>query len=167
MLIVALGDIHDRFTNLDRVLADIHLQNPDTVICTGDLSTSQMLIHLASAFDGPEIHLVLGNLDDEMDIKATIDREKLLKVYYHGLTGRLTLDKKRVAFAHKPKDAAPLLEEQVFDVVFYGHTHNAKIEQHDNTLFVNPGDIQGRFGGTPSYVTYDTATSVATLHKVD
>lgn len=173
MLIVVLGDIHDRVRNLEKVLADVANHDVRVMICTGDINTPETLTYLARGFDG-EIHVAWGNNDVENDLKATIDRERLLKVYYHGLIGRLTLEKKHLAFTHKPKEAESLLAENRFDLVCYGHTHEARIERVETgTLpsqgkawLVNPGDIQGRFGRAPSYVLYDTATDEPTLHEV-
>lgn len=165
MQIVVLGDIHDRIRNLDKVMLEVSKHAPEVMICTGDLTTPSTAQRLAELFP-KEIHLALGNNDDELDIKRTIDRERLLKVYYHGLTGRLTLDKKHVAFTHKSKDAESLLTDDRLDAVFYGHSHEARLEQRQSAWLVNPGDIQGRFGRNPSFVLYDTATGEPTLHEV-
>lgn len=165
MLIACLSDIHDRVRNLDKALEAVARARADVLICCGDLNSAQMLPHMARAFTG-QIHVVAGNNDDELDIKRTIDSERLLKVYYHRLIGRLTLDKRRLAFTHKPKDAESLLEEG-FDIIFYGHTHVAKIEQVGKTWVVNPGDIQGRFGQAPSYALYDTADGVPALQSLE
>ncbi len=165
MLIACLSDIHDRVTNLDKSLELITRARADVLICCGDLNSASMLLPMADNFPG-EIHVVAGNNDDELEIKRTIDSERLLKVYYHRLIGRLTLDKKRIAFTHKPKDAESLLEEG-FDIIFYGHTHVAKIEQIGETWVVNPGDIQGRFGQAPSYALYDTADGVPALQSLE
>lgn len=165
MLIACLSDIHDRVENLDRALTAISEHRPEALICCGDLSQPSVLQRMAGGFPG-EIHTVLGNTDSEKDIKRVIGAERLLKVYYHQLVGRLTFAKRHIAFTHKPKDAEKLLEEHRFDVVFYGHTHEASVERRDHTLFVNPGDLQGRFGNTPSYALYDTDPSEATLHEI-
>lgn len=170
MLIAVISDIHDRLDNLDRVLDDLTHHAPDALIFCGDLNKASTLLYLAQSFP-KEIHVTAGNLDSEDEIKQTIDRERLLKVYYHQLFGRLTLgaEKRHVAFTHKPRDAESLLQTG-FDIVFYGHTHEAKIEQPAEaagTLLVNPGDIQGRFGRSPSYILYDTATAKPDLHIVD
>ncbi len=164
MRIVILGDIHDRVENLDRVLAAIQDHSPDVMLCTGDIGSAQTLTRLAQAFP-KEIHLVQGNIDSEDEIKRTIDTERLLHVYYQGHIGRLTLDKKHVAFTHKPLDAQPLTKED-FDAVFYGHTHEAKTETLNGTLLVNPGDVQGRFGQDPSFTIYETETGTAETHPV-
>ncbi len=167
MQIVVLGDIHDRIRNLDKTLAVITADhNPELLICTGDVGNASTLLRLSQLFPG-EIHAVTGNEDDEAEMKSAIGHERLLKVYWHGLTGRLTLDKRHVAFTHKHKDADVLLTENRFDIVFYGHSHQAKLEHHGATWVVNPGDIQGRFGQNPSFVLYDTVTNEPTLHTVD
>lgn len=164
MRIVILGDIHDRVTNLDRVLESLAGHQPDAMFCLGDVASAETLTRLAQSFP-KEIHVVLGNVDSEDEIKRTIDTNRLLHVYYQGRIGRLTLDKRRFAFTHMPLDAEPLTDEE-FDAVFYGHTHTAKTETRNGTLLINPGDVQGRFGQDPSYTIYDTDTGTAETHTV-
>lgn len=164
MRIVILGDIHDRVTNLDRVLQAISVHHPEAMFCLGDIAKPDTLVRLAHAFP-KEIHVVQGNLDSENEIKRTIDTNRLLHVYYQGRIGRLTFDKRRFAFTHMPLDAEPLTDEE-FDAVFYGHTHQAKTETRNGTLLINPGDVQGRFGQDPSYTIYDTDTGTAETHPV-
>lgn len=106
-----------------------------------------------------------GNMDDPEEIKRTIDTERLVAVYFHQLTGTLRLDSKRIAFTHKPRDAEVLLKED-FDIIFYGHTHDARIERRGKALLVNPGDVEGRFVRSPSYAMFDTRSGKAVLHPV-
>lgn len=164
MQVAVLADIHDQTENLDRTLAAVAGHRPGVMLYLGDLASPETLVRLARGFT-KEIHVVLGNLDSEDEIKRTIDTERLLHVYYQGLIGRLTLDKKRLAFTHKPKEAEDLLRQD-FDAIFYGHTHEAKVEERNGTLLVNPGDIQGRFANPPSFCIYDTATGAATIETV-
>ena len=165
MIIAFIADIHDRLDNLELVLAELAQTDAEALIFCGDLTNSNILGRLAGGWD-KEIHLCLGNGDIEDDIKATIDRERLLRVYCHQLIGRLTFGKRHVAFTHKPKDAAVLLADDRLDVVAYGHTHEALAEKHSHIWLVNPGDIQGRFGRAPSYALYDTDTDLVTLHDI-
>lgn len=165
MIIACISDIHDRLDNLELTLKAVKRHRPEILICCGDLSKPPTLVAMASGSGAKEIHVVAGNVDSEHEIKGTIDKERLLDVYYHQLTGRLTADKRHVAFTHKPKDAEVLLQED-FDVVFHGHTHEARVQKRNDTLLVCPGDIEGRYGQPPSYATYNTTSGTAALHTV-
>ena len=52
-----------------------------------------------------------------------------------------------------------------YDLVCYGHDHEAHVERVGNTLLVNPGEVMGRLG--PSrYAVYDTETGEAELRQI-
>ncbi|MDP9211974.1 MAG: metallophosphatase family protein [bacterium] len=165
MHIGILGDIHDNRSNLEQVLSAMRPVRPGAILCLGDLTEPAVLVPIAEAFPGIPIHLVSGNSDSEESIKCFIDKESLDGVHYHHLTGRLKLDDKRIAFTHKPRHAEVLLQED-FDVICFGHTHEPRLLSKEDTLLVNPGDVQGRFGERPGYAVYDTASGRAELKKV-
>ncbi|MEX1113180.1 MAG: metallophosphoesterase family protein [Patescibacteria group bacterium] len=165
MRIGILGDIHDNRANLAKVLSGMQAVRPDLILCLGDLTEPSVLLPITQAFPETPLHLVSGNCDSDESIKCFIDKESLDGVHYHHLTGRLTLDDKRIAFTHKPRHAEVLLQED-FDVICFGHTHEPRLLSKEDTLLVNPGDVQGRFGERPGYAVYDTASGRAELKNV-
>jgi len=44
-----------------------------------------------------------------------------------------------------------LAESGLYDIVIYGHTHQAVIEKRGRTLVVNPGELCGCLTGRSSY----------------
>ena len=48
-----------------------------------------------------------------------------------------------------------LAESGLYDVVVYGHTHQASLERRGKTLVVNPGELCGCLTGRSSYALID------------
>ena len=165
MRIGIISDIHDNLDNLERVLTALQTERPDCLLCLGDVTTPETLDVVLKALPGIPLHAVAGNMDNANEIKSFIDTKGAMGYHYHHLTGTLSLDSKRIAFTHKPRDAEVLLQED-FDIICYGHTHEPRLLTKEDTLLVNPGDIQGRFGESPGYAVYDTSSGEAELKKV-
>ena len=49
-----------------------------------------------------------------------------------------------------------------YDVVLYGHTHQAENSKAGSTLVLNPGTVNG-FGNSPTIMVFDTKTKEAEL----
>lgn len=165
MRIGIISDIHDNVGNLGKVLDALRSERPDAVVCLGDFSTPETLGEILDGLPEVPLHVVTGNSDNPNQIKSFIDMKGSNGVTYHHLTGTLSVDGRRIAFTHKPRDAEVLLQED-FDVICYGHTHEPRLLQKEDTLLVNPGDVQGRFGEPPGYAVYDTSGGGAELKKV-
>lgn len=77
---------------------------------------------------------VLGNMDIDYSLPFNrveqFGEENLLIVHGHHHSVRLTLDYLN-----------DLAQENDADVVFYGHTHIAQVDQIGNRYFINPGSI--------------------------
>lgn len=77
---------------------------------------------------------VRGNMDRgyalPLEQLEDFDGEKILVVHGHNHRVRFTMDLLN-----------ELAIEQGADIVFYGHTHIAKVDQIDNLYFINPGSI--------------------------
>ncbi len=79
----------------------------------------------------------------------------LLKEKYHekGVGERyedpyeFELAKKKLIVTHRPKIVEALALSGAYDVVIYGHTHEAEIEKKGKTLVVNPGECCGYLTG--------------------
>jgi putative phosphoesterase len=106
---------------------------------------------------------VFGNNDAE--------REKLRERFAqagHVIRGRFTeveADKLKIALTHGDEDdfLKSLTSRGRYDVVVYGHTHEASITQQEDTLVINPGEICGYLTGKSTYAVLDTATRKARL----
>ncbi len=133
--IVALSDIHYQHIpeNLKNIIAE-----SDYFFFLGDgvQNLDDTLFH-------KELHAVKGNCD-----AVSFPREEIVEV--EGLRILLThgdlYGVKRGLLALKLR-----AEELACDVVFYGHTHDCRIDEIDDVTLINPGALYSPFNFSPSY----------------
>jgi len=153
MQIAVLSDIHDNIWNLEKALEK--LEDAEVLLFLGDFCAPFSLKQIADAFRGP-IHCVPGNNDGDMFLLMTV-AAAAGNVTFHNPVGVVETDGRAIAFAHYPEIAEGLAATGKYDAVFSGHTHVFMQQQVGNTLWVNPGEVMGRFG-EPAFGLYDTRT---------
>jgi len=121
MKLAIISDTHDNLATLEKAVEWMNKNNVEEIIHCGDICSPETLKKLSSLFAG-KIHIVLGNVDDDIftrdDFKA-INPNVLL----YGRIGELEIDVLKIAFTHHPKTARELAVSGKYDLVFYGHTH--------------------------------------------
>jgi len=134
--IVVVSDTHGNLSALESIYQI--MKESDYIFHLGDHQRDIMLF--AREF-GDKIHSVKGNCDmgggDEI---VEIDGVKILITHGsdYGVKSSLT----RLSFRAKEVGAK---------VVFYGHTHVAKIDEFDGITFINPGAMTGFLDKTYCY----------------
>ncbi len=101
------------------------------------------------------IHAVFGNNDGDKQSIMELVFNECKNITLHKVFGEIEMDKRKLAFIYYPALAKALASTGNYDVVFYGHIHEPKIEKIKDALIVNPGEI---FGGLkrPTFAIYDT-----------
>lgn len=152
MKIAILSDIHDQLDNLQTAINDIRSCNINTIIICGDIVSIDTLKYLAKT--NLTIFYTLGN--------AEIDKKNLLLLQneYKNLMGfdffgEFTIEKKLIAITHFPNQAKKLAQTQIYDFVFYGHTHTPWVKIINNTVILNPGEIASHLRGQSTYAQID------------
>lgn len=158
MLIAILSDIHDNIWNLEKVLPQ--LEEAEALLFCGDFCAPFTLEMMADGFSGP-VHCVFGNNDGDAFLLSHIARQADNVTLYPQM-GELELGGRKMAFIHYPYIASGLAASGKYDVVFSGHTHEHTVAKVGSTLWVNPGEVMGRFG-KPSFGLYDTDSGEFTL----
>jgi uncharacterized protein len=157
MKIGVLSDIHDNLDNLKKAIDVFKSQGAEEVIFCGDFYSPIPARFLSFNFPG-KIHCVFGNGDgDRFAIKgfAVSGADNLI---LHGEYAEIEIANRKIAATHFPFYAQALAKKDVYDAVFYGHSHVSQIEQVDSTLCANPGEIMG-FKGLASCGVYDSETN--------
>ena len=142
MKLAILSDVHDNIWNLEKALTQ--LGQIDALLFLGDFCAPFSLKQIADAYTGP-IHCVPGNNDGDMFLLMTIAAAAGNVTFYNPV-GDLDFDGVKVAITHYPEIAEGLAATGKYQAVFSGHTHVFMEQQVGDTLWVNPGEIMGRFG---------------------
>jgi uncharacterized protein len=168
MRVAIISDIHDNLCNLNSVISAIN--SVDTLICCGDLCSPFVIDELAKF--SKEIHIVFGNNDADL-YRITSKAARILHCHLHGELFEGEFAGKRFGVNHFDYLARPLAKSGSYDVVCFGHNHEAEITRAGNCLLVNPGPIMGaKFSSgkwedvAATYAIYDTGRDAAELFSV-
>ena len=167
MKLAIISDIHDNVWTLQAALD--RLQDTDLLICCGDLCSPFVVGLMAEGFHDP-IHIVEGN--NEGDWRRIAQAAgKHSHVHLLGEFFQDEFDGKRIAVNHYPDIALPIAQSGKYDIVCFGHNHLFAIEQHGNTLMLNPGALLGydpinRREIPATFIIYDTNSNSASGYQV-
>lgn len=129
----------------------------DVVLHCGDVGGQDVV----RQFHAWPTHFVAGNCDYDLDALGQAVRAE--NQHWHELFGDLTIDGRRVALLHSHDHKAfrRACRSGDYDLVCYGHTHVAEIEQSTTTLVLNPGAV---YRANPhSVAVVETSTLEATI----
>jgi putative phosphoesterase len=155
MRIAVLSDSHDNIWNLEKALA--RLGEIEALLFLGDFCAPFSLKQIADAYRGP-VHCVPGNNDGDMFLLMKIAAQAGNVTFYNPV-GSLEFDGCSVAITHYPEIGEGLAATGKYQAVFSGHTHVFMAQQVGQTLWVNPGEIMGRYG-EPGFILYETKTNL-------
>ncbi|MFU8868565.1 metallophosphoesterase [Natronococcus sp.] len=137
MNIGIVSDTHDNVDAAERAADAFDEEGVEVVIHCGDFVAPPLL----SAFEGYELHGVLGNNDGEISgLEATFDAlgegSEL-----HGRFADLEFGGLSVAVLHGESKAEveALAAAEAYDVVCYGHHHRREHTELGETTLLNPG----------------------------
>ncbi len=135
--ICLVSDTHENLPLIRKAVPMIAALRPDLVIHCGDIISPPTV----QEFAGLPMRFVFGNNDGE--------REGLVKKCEALGFGKiedeliLCLDDKDIYVNHgtRPSFLDAVIDSQVYDYVFHGHTHRRRDERIGRTRVVNPGAL--------------------------
>ena len=135
-----LGIISDTHAHVELTRPAIRMLESlevDTVLHCGDIG-SMAVVELFAQWP---THFVFGNCDDATEGFAKAIRRAGQTC--HGQFGDLEFEGVRIALLHSDdrRKFRETIDSGDYQLVCYGHTHVAAIDQHGETLVVNPGAI--------------------------
>ncbi len=137
MHLAVISDTHGHILNTKRAVGVIESFNPVAILHCGDIGSTE----IPGLFSKWPTHYVIGNVDSN-----TIELETAIKKaggIYHQNFGDITIHDKRIALLHSHLSNVleSTIESELFDIVCYGHTHQAEFHIAQQTLVVNPGAL--------------------------
>jgi len=151
MLVGVLSDSHDNVSAIRRVGEELRRRGVSLVLHAGDWVSPFSARFLREAVgEGVRIVGVFGNNEGERPYFLETARKFGIEIAGEA-AGR------RVALYHgtSPVLLRALVESGLYDVVVYGHTHQAVVERRGRTLVVNSGELCGCLTGRSSYALLD------------
>jgi putative phosphoesterase len=146
MLIGLIADTHDCLPLVDKTIKRLNDENVELVLHAGDY-VSPFVIPRFKELKSKLIG-VFGNNDGDREFlkKRFLENENL---ELHGNFAEILIDSLKIALLHgQDKELlTALISSESFDVVAYGHSHNAEIYRKGKTLVVNPGEACGYLTG--------------------
>jgi len=162
MKLAIISDIHENFHNLILALHKIEELEAECIICLGDLINAGIAKVLA--IQNMPVYMIWGNNDGEKTdiVKASYRDGSALKVSLN-VYDFLEIGGRKIFISHYDDLAAPMARSGDFDAVFYGHNHLAAVENINDTLVVNPGELAAQKTGEASFAIYDTDSNIVEL----
>uniref|UniRef100_A0A7C4S5D6 Phosphoesterase n=1 Tax=Geoglobus ahangari TaxID=113653 RepID=A0A7C4S5D6_9EURY len=145
MKFVAFSDTHDKVEAIKDLLRELKKEKIDLFFHAGDVISPFAL----REFSGLEnLYIAFGNNDG--------DRQKLIEIaLQNGWKIADVITFENIAVYHGTTREILNLLSKKFEIVIYGHTHEAGIKRDEGVTLVNPGEVCGYLTGKRSYVIYE------------
>jgi uncharacterized protein len=156
MLIGIIADTHDNMTTLKRAVDYFNSANVRQVIHAGDFVspfTFRALKELRCDFTG-----IFGNNDGD---RLLLQKRSGGKLYNQ--PHLLELAGRKIIVMHEHNIVDALAASGHYDLVIYGHTHEAEIRLVRNTLIINPGEASGWLYGKTTVAVADLSEMTAEI----
>lgn len=156
MKVGVLSDSHDHLPLLRKALEVLQKEGAELILHAGDYVAPfsvAVLAELSVPWWG-----VLGNNDGEI-LGIFQKSEGRIKAPFLELEERGY----RIFVSHFYQPAKLALASGHYDLVVYGHTHEAIIKEEGRTILVNPGEVCGLLSGRPTVALCDLKEKVAKL----
>lgn len=155
MKIAIMSDSHDRWDNLESAVLKANEFKCKYLLFAGDFM-SPPGIPVLEKFAGKVI-IVWGNNDGEkVGLTRKFDKSNNIELAGDIYEGKI--DDLKVFMNHYPANAELAAKSGEYDLVIHGHTHRYRLEKYDQTILVNPGEIQGFVTAKAGFVIFDTET---------
>lgn len=151
MLIGVLSDTHDNLDNLGRAVDLFNDRKVSHLLHAGDFTspfTWRVIQHFKGDFTG-----IFGNNDGDRLFLRKLFSDRIFPQPH-----RLTLHDRKIVLLHEPDVAEAVAASGYFDLVVYGHTHEAMLRKFGSSLLLNPGETGGWLYGKPSVAIVDLAS---------
>ena len=154
MLVGLIADTHDRLPMVDKAVKKLNEENVELVLHAGDYVAPFVIPKFKKL--RAKLIGVFGNNDGDRELlKKRFGEHEELEM--RGNFAEIVVDGLKIALLHGNEEELlmALINGESFDVVVYGHTHNAEVYRKGKTLVVNPGEVCGYLTGKSTVALLD------------
>jgi putative phosphoesterase len=162
MLIGLISDTHDNLSQIEKAINYLNIAGVQLVLHAGDYC-SLFAITKFKALNCKFIG-VLGNNDgDQEQLEKHCKETQNCEI--HGRFTQINIEGYKIALLHSDEPGLLLatIYSKNFNAVIYGHTHTKNIEQRENILIINPGELCGYITGKSTLALLDTEKNEAKI----
>ena len=156
MKVGILSDSHDNLALLKQALDILEKEKVDLILHAGDY-VAPFSVELLTRFSIPW-EGVLGNNDGEILGIFQKSGGKVNAPFWEGEKNSF-----RIWISHFYLPAQLAWESRKYNLVVYGHTHEAVIKEENGVFLINPGEVCGLLRGRETLVLCDLQAGVANL----
>jgi uncharacterized protein len=138
MKIAILSDTHDNTPAIVWIIEYLNKNGIKIALHAGDMINPGILYRFRDHYEG-HLHFVFGNNDGE---QALAERRANLteNITCHLLEMREEIEGKNLFMNHYSSISESVAKSGEFDVCIGGHDHLYRVNHHDKTIFINPGN---------------------------
>ncbi len=136
-----MSDSHDNLPNVAKAVKIFNQRKVQKVLHAGDIIAPFVTRNLLKL--NCDVLAVFGNNDgDKLYLQENFGKiNKVGEIKEPPVSFKLA--GKRIYLTHWPHQLEILAESGIYDIIVYGHTHDAEIRRVGKTLVVNPGETGG------------------------
>ncbi len=143
-----ISDSHDNIDKVDRAVEIAVRNKVSAIFHLGDFNSPFILPRILKG--NYEFFGVFGNNDGDLLYLQEKAENKIMRS-----PAEVKFDEKRIFMMHQPFALNAAKASQIYDYVFFGHTHKTTIEKIGKTLVINPGELCGYLTGKSTCVLLD------------
>jgi len=159
MKIGIISDTHDQIERIKKAVKTFNKEDVKLVVHCGDI-VAPFVLQFFKDLNCP-IKFLFGNNTGDIALHLEFARKFGLKDAEFKNFYSLEIDGRKIAAYHG--DVKEIIEAlikcEIYDCVFVGHDHTARIEKHGKVLLVNPGTLVDKHKDDmkpPSVAIYDS-----------
>ncbi len=148
---LVMSDSHDNLSKVEKAVKIALQRKVSALFHLGDFNSPFVIPRLLK--EDYKFFGVFGNNDGDLLFLEEKAKNKISHSPHE-----IILEGKKVFMMHQPFALEAAKKSQLYDFVFYGHTHKLHVEKIGKTLIVNPGESCGYLTSKATCVLVDERT---------
>jgi putative phosphoesterase len=149
---MVISDSHDNMEKINKAMKIAKDHNVSMIFHMGDFVSPFAILPFLK--EKMKFIGVFGNNDGDRLLLQKFANGKILRSPHW-----LDAEGKHMYLMHEPQALYSGIKSQLYDFIFFGHTHRLTIKQYGKTLVINPGESCGYLTGKATCVLLDPKTS--------